>query len=329
MSATLQALVREVSNRRGDLILATPTSAGTSTTLISLGINPYFPKDITQLYLWVYGTATGSGAVDVSNQGVEQRSTSWTAASNTLTLFPPGMPTAILSLTGVWEMRRAKSRTRVVEAVNSAVGQLGYYCTREFKDETLVATQNQWRYTLPSPQNWERITNIEIQQSLTYADYPYRDARQLGLNWRPERTTDESGNTLWQIQFASQPPPGYIIRVWGEAYYPDLSLETDVLSIEAEHDRMVREWVYDWALFKLDAEQAEAWASGDSAKAMQLRESNLQRVKAQILEQCKPPKPGRINTPLTMIGRGWSEDPNYLGAFTSGGIANAPYSPSL
>lgn len=325
MSKSLLQLAREVSARRGDLILVSPSSAGLQTAIISTSLNQYLPQDISKFYVYAYGTATGTDAVDALNRGVERRSVAWTASSSTLSFPAPGFPTAVS--TGVYEVRRTKERARVVEAINSALGQLGFYVTREFKDETLVGVQSQWRYTMPLSQNWRRVSDVEIQRSLTYSDYPYESARRLGLTWRAERTTDSSGTTLWQIQFSTQPPPGYVIRIWGEAYYPEMALETDVFTVEAEYERMVLEWLYDWAIYRLNAEQAESWATGDAAKAMQNREASLQKAKAAILEQAKPPKPGRINTPLSRPGV--IENAAYLGAFTSGGIARPPFNPAL
>lgn len=330
---TLQALAREVSARRGDLITVSPTSAGTPTTLVSTFLNQYFPADIGKtgpgVYLWGYGTATGPGAVEISNQGMEFRSFMWTAANSTLTFSTPGFPAAISTTTGVWELRRSKNRSRVVEAINSAVRQLDLFATREFKDETLTGVQEQWRYTLDSSEAWSRVNAVEVQRALNLPDYPYADARSIGLNWRAERTTDTFGTTLWQIQFEAQPPPGYTLRVWGEGFYTDLLQESDYLTLPAEWTGKGLEWIYDWALYRLDAEQAEAWAAGDAAKAMANRETNLQRAKEVLQEQAKAPKPGLINTPLSRVGRGFADNPAYLGAFTSGGIAGTPYNPAL
>lgn len=323
---TLLQLAREVSARRGDLVLVSPSADGGQTSLYAGALLQYLPQDISMFFPWVYGTASGPQAVDPPNQGFEVRGAAWTASTQILTLSVPGFPGNITRGTGTYELRRSKSRDRVVEAVNSGLGQLALYCTREFKDESQKFIQQQWRYTLNSNQNWARVTEVEIQTALNYPDYPYRPARDYGLAWRPERTTAEDGTTLWQIQFNSQPPPGYQMRVWGEAYYPDLELETDMLTMPPEWERRALEWMYDWAIYRLDAEVAEAYATGDASKAMQNREAALQKSKASILEQAKPPKPGRINTPASRVS-GVADDPRYLGAFTSGGISGQPYDP--
>jgi hypothetical protein len=321
----LQLLAREVSRRNGELLLATPSSSGSQTQLIATGLNQFLPQTISQFYAHVYGTSTGAGAVDAANRGTEVDASSWATATSTVTLAAPGMPATMAA--GTYEIRKMNSRERVVEALNDAIGQLGFSCLREFKDESLVGVQTQWRYTLPSSADWVKVNRVEIQTNLVYADFPYMPAEAMGLRWRPERTVDLSGNELWQIQFSSQPLVGYIIRAWGEGFYPDLVNETDILAIAGRWQRIVLGWVYRWAQAMLFEWTWAAFPTGDGKRAHERNVDLLQKAKADILEQMKEDVPGKIVTPMSqMRGPSWN-DPSYLGAFTSGGIRSSPYNP--
>jgi hypothetical protein len=139
---------------------------------------------------------------------------------------------------------------------------------------------------------------------------------------------DTSGNEVWQLQFSSQPPIGYTIRVWGQAWYGDLLNDMDVLAIAGKWTRVVLEWIYEWAQAKLAEWEWSAFATGEAKMAHERMVTHLQEAKADMLEQMKVDQPGVLVTPANAMRGPSYNDPRYLGAFTSGGFSRAPYNPA-
>lgn len=321
-------MAREVSKRSEDFILSAPTF-GTTTTIVDQTLLTAWPVNLNQNTSYVYSCQSNNDG----NQGLERRAVSWSTANWTLTLQPPGFPNPIggfptPTAVSAYEIRFMNSRERVVEAINSAIGQLAMYCLRDVKDESLVGVNNTWKYILPATQFWARVFDVEIQVNTTFNTFPFVRANDMGLRWRVERTVDTSGNEQFALQFSSQPPIGYVIRVWGQAWYPDLGNDMDSLAISGKWTRMVLEWVYEWAQAKLAEWNWSAFATGESKQAHDRMVAHLQEAKSSILEQMKVDQPGVLITPANaMQGPSWN-DPVYLGAYTSGGFARAPFNPA-
>lgn len=242
--ATAQALVRELGYRLGDFWLAAPTG-GTTTTLIDTTLRQVLPNDTgssTAPYAaWVYGATDA----DVSNRGAERRVSTWTQSTGTLT-FLAAWPVAIT--TGHYEIHQRYQRSRILEALNSGVRQLGRYWYRPMLDEvTLVTAVNTWQYTLPTTINWQGFDRFQIQVNTdnTLTGYPYVDGEQWNAAVIP--FTDNNGNTTWRLQFGTLPPPNRIVRVFGHAISTDLVNDTDILSLFGPDAGVATEWLYRWA----------------------------------------------------------------------------------
>lgn len=307
---TASVLVRELGNRMREFVLSTPTATGIATTLIDSGLRQYMPVAIPQLNAWVYA---GPGS-DAANVGLERRAQSWDGLT-TITFYPPGWPTA--PSVGQYEINVRFQRARLLEAVNESAGQLGLTWFREVVDETLVTAQNVWRYTPPAAQNWAKIQKVEIQinNDTNLVGYPFSDAS--FLNWRPRRSVDVSGNETWFIDFGLMPPPLRSLRVFGEAYYPDLASDTDILALSGMWRRPALTWIYSNSQFLLTDWTTNAQGSTELEKARQKAMDTLARQKEELLALAPSHRPGRIVTPGR--GDGMSiespEDGAYLGVF--------------
>lgn len=313
---TAQQLIRGLGRRMREFFLSNPTSPGSQTTLIDLGITKFIPQDIvSQFNAWVSGVP----GADAANVGFEARATSWTVDNATLTLYTPGFPVAVTG--GPYEVHIRFPRSDILEAINDAVGQLGMTWYREVKDESLVSVQQQWRYVAPATQHWTIINKIEIQintdEQATAGGYPFAPADYL--NPRVERDVDSTGVEVWAIQFGLQPPPGRIIRLWGEAFYPDVVQDADYLPLAGEWQRPALTWIYSWGQFQLNDWVTNQSPTGETAKIRQQALDQLERQKDALLATAPPHKPGMVVTPGRGDGYTVSspEDWRYLGAFRS------------
>jgi hypothetical protein len=329
VARTLQTLVRETSTRYRDYILSVPTASGTTTTLVDTSLNQHFPQDVANAFVYVFGSV-GPPAADASNQGVERRAKQWSAGSSTITFSAGAAALPAAPTTGQYEIRRRFPRSRVVEAINDAIGQLNMYAIRPFEDTSITTSQNTWQYTLPNSQNWGRVSKVEIQISTdtTLVGYPYVDA--TPYNWSPHRVVDSAGVVTWYLQFGTIPPPGRTLRVYGEGYYPDLAAETDLLAYTGKHERAVLTWIYNWAMLNLDEWDENASYSGDTQKAIARRRERLDREREEKLPLWTPTAgfgriiiPGRGDGTYSVAG----EDPNFLGALRSSAITNPTFAP--
>ena len=313
MSQTALTLVRELSERLGDLAVSTPQSGGTS-MLVDVGLQQYFPQPIGQFNGWVFCT---DGSPDAQNRGQERRGQQWTPSGSVLELYPPGFPIPISG--GEYEISMRFPRRRKMAALNSAIGQLGLTWFRKVVDETVKTQPSTWIYTPPTIQNWSTISRIEIQinTSETQIGYPYADAEYL--NWRPRRWVDLAGVEWWAIEFGILPPIDRQLRIFGEAYYPSLHNDTDVLAIAGKWEGGALEWIYDWAEFRLNDQITNRLPTGEAERIRQQAMDRLERQKNDILQNAPSHEPGRIVTP----GHGDAmafpspEDWRFLGAFRS------------
>lgn len=310
---SLLTMVRELSTRMQQFVLCTPEPGALQTTLVCQPLRQNFPNNIPQLNAWFYGPA----GVDPANVGAERRARSWTQSNATVTFFDPGWPTA--PLIGPYECHIRYQRSRLAEAINDGVGQLGLTWYRETIDESLVTAKDKWQYTIPASQNWAQVSHVEIQYSTdsNLIGYPYADA--VYLNWRPRRSVDVTGQEAWVIDFGLLPPPGRILRVFGEAFYSDLLADTDALAIAGKWRRPAMTWIYRWAQFNLNDWKSNASSSLDTQTVRTKALQDLQQAKEDVLAQAPSHQPGRIITP----GRGDAtiaaarNDRDYLGAFGS------------
>jgi hypothetical protein len=315
---TADALVRELGTRMQQFAPATPQPGALATTLIDPGLRQYMPNDVGQLNAWVYAGADS----DPANVGLERRASSWTALNNTLTFYSPGWPVAPIA--GQFEINFRFPRSRLLEAINSGVGELGLTWYREVTDETVVTADRTWRYSPAAVQNWALIRKVEIQINTdnNLVGYPFVDASYL--NWRPRRQVDLAGNETWFIEFGILPPIGRILRVFGEAFYPDLVADTDVLAIAGNWMHPAKSWLYSYAQYQLNDWSVNGMMTTEVEKVRQKSLDQLERAKEKILALAPAHKPGRIITP----GRGDGspiespEDGSYLGIFRSAGFSH-------
>lgn len=294
----------------GELVLATPTSAGTTTALIDTKLAQQYPRDVPQLNVWVYGRA----GADAANVGLERRASSWDIDTNTLTLYSPGFPAAITA--GTYEIHLRQRRKRKLESINAAARQLHLYWYRPFIDESIITTVNTWQYTLPSSQNWARVDDVQIEVNTAQATYPYRPARRW--NWRVWPEVSAAGVTTWKLQFGHQPPVTRKLRLFGHGFFADLVNDADVLAIQGDWEGPAIEWIYEYAQFSLWEWESNRQPTGQGEKGRIWSFDRLMRARDKILEMSQPRTNGKINVP----GRGdgvysFPTDTGYLAAFQS------------
>lgn len=314
MPQTALALIRELSERIGDLVISTPGSGGGTMTLIDADLRQHFPQPLQQFNGWVYCTLTSP---DAGNRGIERRGQQWLPSNSLLQLYPPGFPVPVTA--GEYEIGMRYPRHRKMAALNSAIGQLGLTWYRQIVDETILTQTNNWIY-YPNPlENWAAIYKVEIQINTApeQIGYPFADASYL--NWRPRRWVDAIGQETWAIEFAMLPPPDRQLRIFGEGFYPTLKRDDDVLAIAGKWEGGALEWIYDWAEFRLNDSISNRQPTGEAERIRQQALDRLERQKNDILVNAPSHEPGRIVTPGRGDGMAFPspEDWRYLGAFKS------------
>lgn len=331
-SITAANLVRELGKRMGELFLSTPTATGSTggTTLVDATLTQYLPVTVgagaEQFMPWVYGSTT----VDTLNMGVTRRAQTWNASSGqtSLTFFTGApWPTQITSSGSsgapVYEIHLRSDRARKLEALNEAVGQLGLWWFRDFEDTSITTASNTWAYTLPSSQYIARLWEVAYQlvTDNTLTGFPYMDA--VELNWTVRESTDELGNLTQILQFGEIPPWPRILRLKGEAYFPDLVNDSDVLALSGKYARPCLAWMYKYAAYLLNLWQGDQQPMGDISRYEQRETQLLAEADALKLAMKKPHRPGRILVPGRGQGNyghmGMADSPLYLGGLHIGG----------
>ena len=313
MAQTALSLIRELSERIGDLVIATPSGGGVS-TMIDADLRAYFPQPLTQFNGWIYCTESSP---DAGNRGLERRGQQWQPSASVLQLYPPGFPAPITG--GEYEISMRYPRHRKMAALNSAISQLGLLWFRQTVDETLITQPNTWIY-YPNPlENWSVINRVEIQINTAEEQVGYPFAEADYLNWRPRRWVDTLGVETWALEFGILPPPDRKLRIFGEGFYPKLVADNDVLAIAGKWEGGALEWIYDWAEFRLNDSISNRLPTGEAERIRQQAMDRLERQKNDILQNAPSHQPGRIVTP----GHGDAmafpspEDWRFLGAFKS------------
>lgn len=310
MTTSAVDLVRELGYRWADMSLSTPTSIGGVTTLIDAGLDNSFPNTTAGLNVWVYGGLD----VPANNVGVERRSISWSQPSHTL-VFAQAWPDAII-VQGTYEVYRRCPRGRLVSALNAAISQLGLYWFRAFIDTSIRTVEGQYRYALPSSQNWSSVNRIEIEGPVapSFVGYPYAE---IG-GWGIEEDLTGGVRTLY-LQFSGPVPAGQRLRIHGEGFFPKIEVDTDTLEYAGPAEGAAVEWIWDFAEFKLDSWQLNKASTLDQQKGHAIRQNKLLDLAQDIKRTLPSPKNTRVLTPLsgdgrlrssrpdpTMIGAGWS-----------------------
>jgi len=313
LAQTARALIRELSERIGDLVISTPTGGGTS-SLTDPDLLQYLPQPLSQVNAWIYCT---DDSPDAANRGIERRARQWQPENNIMILYPPGFPGPVTG--GEYEISMRYPRHRKIAALNSAIGQLGLLWYRQIVDDTLRTAANTWIY-YPNPmENWSQIYRIEIQinTSEDQIGYPYADADYL--NWRARRWVDATGLETWAIEFAILPPPDRKLRIFGEGHYSLMRNDADILPLAGKWEGGALEWIYDWAEFRLNDSISNRMPTGEAERIRQQAMDRLERQKNDVLANAPSHLPGRIVTP----GHGDAmafpspEDWRFLGAFKS------------
>lgn len=314
MRTALQ-LLEELGERTGELILASPSAAGTVTTLVDNSLAQYLPVDVPQFNAWVYGRSD----VASGNQGVERRASSWDIDSVTLALYAPGFPTATTA-EGTYEISVRRPRSRRLEAINEAAGLLYLGWWREFIDESITTAVNTWQYQLPSHLSAVHKVEIQVNIDQTLTGYPYADA--AWLNYAVRRSVDAAGVEANVLQFAHQPPPGRLLRVFADGYFPDLAADGDVLAIGGKWERAALAWMYRYAQFLLYEEDSNRQPATQAERYRVWSMDRLMRAKEKLLEEAQEPHNFRIIIPGRGDGQwpGFQSSPAHLGLFQSGGL---------
>lgn len=317
MPRTAQQLVRELADLRlADFILITSSSPGTDKTVVSSALSQYLPADADQVNWWVYCSSGTAG-----NVGQERRAKTWSYQTSTLTLHPPGFPSAT-NPGDEFEIHRLVKRSAKLDALNSGVRQLGLHWYRDVVDESITTVSSTWRYELPSSVSWVRVYKVEIQATTnsSMSGYPYLDAKP----WNPQlyRDVSPTGAETWYLQFGLLPPSGRKIRIYGEAAYPALSGDQDVLALSGAWEGKALEWLFDWAVYRLWEREGHRQPSSEGDRYMFWTRDKLMRQREALLLDAPSHKEGRVLVPGmdTGLAAGVS-NPSYLGALKSGAFS--------
>lgn len=309
MAKTAKQLVRLLGHHLGELVIASATGAGTATTIVSTNLIAELPNNVAQVNWWAYA-ATGT----VANLTQERRVKSWAADTWTATLHSPGFSAATAS-SDEFEFHARIPRARKLDALNSAIRQLGLHWYREFVDESVTTATNTLRYTLSSGINWARVHKIELQVSTDgdITGYPYADAQP----WNPQiyKTVSAAGVETWYLQFGTQPPADRLVRLYGEAYFSELAADADILGISGVWEGSAIEWILDWATYRLWEREGHRQSSTTGDRYMFWTKDKLQRAKEDLLLNAPTHKSGRILVPGMETGLSIDGfDSSYLGA---------------
>lgn len=313
MSKTAIVLVRELAKRFNEYIPALAFS-GTTSTLVANRCNVYFPADITPLNAWFYGPL--ALVTDTVNRGLEPRASTWTASTSTFT-FPSGFVWATAPTNSeLYDCHLKYEHTRLLAAINDGIGELGLMCARPVIDTSLTTAANTFTYTLPSSVNWSKVDKVQIQSNTdaTLTGYPYTDADAYG--YEIQRSRSSAGVDVWIIQFRSQPQASRTLKVFGEAYYPALSADTDVLAIGGEIEGRVYRWVMDWAAYVMNDWTAEGVPQSEVAAFRQKAYDKLQYAMQELKDYAHPAQNQRIVTPMNDGTLRPGQRSGYFGAFT-------------
>lgn len=202
---------------------------------------------------------------------------------------------------GSYEVHPRYDRTLILEWLNDAIGQLGVYWFREVRDQTIQTADLTMAYNLPSTQYWTKVTDvqIEINTSQTVEGFPFASA--TPWNWNAYPYTDQFGNRQWQIQFGLQPPPGRYLRVFGEAYYPDLSGDGDTLALGGQYERPALAYIFDWVNYRAKEYDSLIGHTTDTDRSRQKMYDSLNKTREWLTSMLQPThSPAQIATP----GRG-------------------------
>lgn len=319
MAPTAQTLIRELIRRFGALSIATPTSAGTTTTLVDTALNEWLPNNLTQFSAWVYGSYTA----DSTNRGVQRRARSWTPGTSTMVFYNawPEAPSV-----GEYEViRHLFDRTRFLEAVNSAVGSLGLFWYRDVVDESLTTETQTWAYTIPASLNlFADSVDVFIQVTDTYSDFPYARASSLGIGYTVRESINAIGGRQLTLQFANNTmlPPNRTIRLQGVGYYATVDNDTDIVPLAGPWETAATQWIYDYAKYRINEWLADDVPAGETDKYRTKQLTALMAQRDDIQSMMMPKKNGRIVTPGRegVYGGRWGTDWRYLGAFNTPGI---------
>lgn len=311
---TAAQLIVELAKRMQEYAASTPTAAGTATSLIDTNLNKVYPVDVggatRPLGIWVYGTATA----DAANVGTENRAVSWVASTSTLA-FLANWATA--PTMGLYEIHQRTSRTRKLEAINEAIGELNLTWYRSVAVLTSATVQNQWSYTLPASIPWTAINKIQVQINTAagLAGYPYGGGELWDADIYP--SVDASGTTTWTMQFGKLPPPGRLIRIFGQAGYADLVNDTDVLPLQADWQRMATAWIYQYAQYLLYSWEENSMPATQVERLRQKKMETLQIAKDYVMAHAPTHGSSRIITPGRGTGEwaGNSSSSDYIAAY--------------
>lgn len=270
---------------------------------------------------WVYGSTTA----DPANIGVTRRATVWNSASNqtslTFAVSWPGIITASGSSGApVYDIYLRTERSRLLEAINSAVGQLGLWWYREFVDTSITTAAQTWSYTLPAGQYIARLWQVEYQvdTSSTNIGFPYADAQDL--DWQVVESTTAAGVFTQTLQFGILPPYPRTLKLRGEAYFPDLSADSDVLALSGEWQRPCTAWIYKYAACLIHSWLEMQLPQGDVQRYAAVEEKLMKEAETLKAEMKRSHKPGRIVVPGRgegLFNQSLGNSPSWLGALHS------------
>lgn len=266
-------LIRELSQRLGDYVLAAPTATSNKVQLVDPYLTQHFGvNDMDDVNAWVYGTL----AADAGNVGMERRAASWTAQTTTLNLYAPGFPVPIQG--GDYEIHLRFPRARKLAALNAGVALMGTSWYRAVYQRVLTTRASTYRYALDPTVNWQSFQAVEIQLTTdpTLVGFPFESSEAYNPSIEPH--TDEGGVTTWYLQFGTLPPVGRAIRVLATTGYDTLVADGDVLPLPSDIGGKAVEWLYEYAQWALFAWDMNRQPTGQLDRAAQQAQLHLQKA---------------------------------------------------
>jgi len=285
-------LLRELGERAGDFLLSTPEVASDRVTLVDPLLTQWFgAQQMANVNAWVYCPLSG----DTGNVGYERRASSWSFSDTALHLYNPGFPEPIQS--GVYEIHMRWPRSRKLAALNSGVALLGNSWFRTVYAKTVTTRDNTYVYALDPTVNWQSFTAIELQITTdpSQIGFPYESTE----SYNPSITshTDEGGVTTWYLQFGTLPPSGRAVRILATVGYDTLVGDGDVLPLDNSCAGPAVEWLYEYALHKLNVWDANRQPTGQLERALQLSQAHLMKALQDLKDYAKAGSTRRLIVP--------------------------------
>lgn len=266
-------LIRELARTRcGDYANGSITTTGAATLLVD---NTRYEAAGYFNNAWLYYAGTQAA----SNTGLEKRILTYDGANTGGTFYFAGSLLTAGSVGDQYDIHTRWSHQDKLHAINRGIRALPNGFWRRVVDMSITTQQYQWAYTVPS--SIQEIWGLEIQMSTIFSGssmlsvgasgtgFPFADANYLG--WSVRQGADSSGGMQRVLQFAAQPPPGRILRIYGRGIMGTVGSDLAVLSVGSDdYDSRLVEFLLDKAQRYLWEQLAASGPATDVTRAMKM-----------------------------------------------------------